>query len=114
MRGTGRIGFDLIDLHGTYGCPIHHFISRISNQRTEEYGGSLAYRWARRSNTAAACSNSDALSRSYRGVASCDREIPTPAGFQTSFGVEIGKKSGMPVIAFGLIRELGHAALFVR
>jgi 2,4-dienoyl-CoA reductase-like NADH-dependent reductase (Old Yellow Enzyme family) len=39
-----RIGIDLIELHGAHGYLMHEFLSPISNQRTDEYGGSLANR----------------------------------------------------------------------
>ena len=35
-----RIGYDLIELHGGHGYLLHQFMSPLSNQRTDEYGGS--------------------------------------------------------------------------
>jgi anthraniloyl-CoA monooxygenase len=39
-----RAGFDLLELHCAHGYLLSSFISPISNQRTDEYGGSLEHR----------------------------------------------------------------------
>jgi 2,4-dienoyl-CoA reductase-like NADH-dependent reductase (Old Yellow Enzyme family) len=43
-RRALRIGFDLIELHIGHGYLLHEFLSPISNQRDDEYGGSTANR----------------------------------------------------------------------
>ena len=39
-----RIGYDLIELHGGHGYLLHQFLSPLSNQRSDEYGGTLENR----------------------------------------------------------------------
>lgn len=39
-----RLGLDGIELHGAHGYLLHEFLSPLSNQRTDTYGGSLENR----------------------------------------------------------------------
>ena len=39
-----KVGFDLIEIHGTHGYLFHQFLSSISNQRNDNYGGTLENR----------------------------------------------------------------------
>jgi 2,4-dienoyl-CoA reductase-like NADH-dependent reductase (Old Yellow Enzyme family) len=43
-RRAAALGLDALEIHSAHGYLLHEFLSPISNQRTDEYGGSLENR----------------------------------------------------------------------
>lgn len=44
VKRAMKCGFDAIELHGAHGYLLHSFVSPVSNQRKDKYGGSFENR----------------------------------------------------------------------
>ncbi|KAL1405417.1 hypothetical protein Q8F55_009048 [Vanrija albida] len=44
VERSKKAGFDYVEIHGAHGYFMHEFLSPISNQRTDQYGGSFENR----------------------------------------------------------------------
>ncbi len=135
-------GFEVIELHGAHGYLLHEFLSPLSNQRTDSYGGDLSGRarllieiadavrasipesmplvvrlsateWVEGGldvddvaevATMLAGHGVDLIDVSSGGN-SAHQKVVTGPGYQVPFAAAIGKQSGLPVAAVGLITE---------
>lgn len=44
VERSARLGIDLVEIHGAHGYCLHQFLSPLSNQRSDDYGGSMEKR----------------------------------------------------------------------
>jgi len=88
-------GFDVLEVHAAHGYLMHQFLSPLSNQRTDEYGGSLENR-------------SRLLLRVIEGVrAVAGPDVPVFVRFSATDYAEGGWDQEQTAIVAGWAREAG-------
>jgi len=114
-------GFDAVEIHSAHGYLLHEFLSPISNQRTDEYGGSLENRarmLLRVVDTVRAVWPEqrpllvDMVDCSSGGISSV--APPAGPGYQVPFAEKIRREAGIATMAVGLITAPEMAEEIVR
>ncbi|MBW1781609.1 MAG: FAD-dependent oxidoreductase [Deltaproteobacteria bacterium] len=85
-----EIGFDAIEIHGAHGYLIHQFFSPRSNQRSDEYGGSLENRM--RFPVQVARAVREAVGESVPLIFRLSAEEYEEGGFELSESLALGKQ----------------------
>jgi NADPH2 dehydrogenase len=94
-RRATHIGFDAVELHLAHGYLLHSFVSPISNQRTDAYGGSLEGRMRFPLEVA----------RAVRGE--IPASVPVGARISGSDWVEGGMTTGDAVVLAAALKQAG-------
>lgn len=89
-RRSVDAGFEVIELHAAHGYLLHEFLSPLSNERTDEYGGSLENRM--RFPLAAAKAVRDAVPETLPVFVRISATDWTEGGWDVERSVEFAKK----------------------
>ena len=87
-------GFDVLEIHAAHGYLVHQFLSPLSNERTDEYGGSLENR-------------ARLLLRIVAGLRSLSADVPLLVRFSATDYTEGGWDEAQTSIVAGWAHEAG-------
>jgi 2,4-dienoyl-CoA reductase-like NADH-dependent reductase (Old Yellow Enzyme family) len=132
-RRADNLGLDAIQLHGAHGYLLHQFLSPLSNQRDDDYGGTLENRMRlpleifdavravfpankpvtmRVSGTDWVAGGWDAIHVSSGGL-DPRQDIPVGPSYQVPLARAVKQAVAIPVIAVGLITDFEQAEAIV-
>ncbi|HYH66241.1 MAG TPA: NADH:flavin oxidoreductase/NADH oxidase [Urbifossiella sp.] len=94
-RRALKAGFRVIEIHSAHGYLLHEFLSPLSNQRTDDYGGSLENRMRLVLRVA----------KSVRGIV--PQELPVFVRISATDWAEGGWDADQSVVLAGRLKELG-------
>jgi 2,4-dienoyl-CoA reductase-like NADH-dependent reductase (Old Yellow Enzyme family)/thioredoxin reductase len=112
---AGMAGFDAVELHMAHGYLINEFFSRISNQRTDDYGGDLRGRARFGLEVLAAVRN--AVGADLPIICKLAVDEGVPGGYDSAEGAEIARmleEAGADAISTSVSEAQGQGSEFTR
>jgi 2,4-dienoyl-CoA reductase-like NADH-dependent reductase (Old Yellow Enzyme family)/thioredoxin reductase len=110
-----QAGFDAVELHMAHGYLINEFLSKISNQRTDDYGGDLEGRARFGLEVLAAVRK--AVGKDFPIICKLAVNEGVPGGYESSEGAEIARmleRAGADAISTSVSEAQGQGSEFTR